>query len=90
MSGIDPAKATGRTSISPWLSVDDVAKALGFYAAAFGATERYRHGGTDEEPDVVAELGVGDTTFWVSDESPEYGNSSPETIGGSTAKLLQR
>ncbi len=31
---------------------------------------------------------VGETLFWVEDESPEHGNFSPETLGGATERLL--
>ncbi|HMK93741.1 MAG TPA: VOC family protein [Thermoleophilia bacterium] len=75
-------------AISPQLSVRRGREAVGFYTAAFGATEVYRVGGTDEDPDVVAELALGDSSFWVSDESPPHGNHSPESLGGSTVRLL--
>jgi PhnB protein len=63
-------------------------EAVEFYEAAFGAVEIYRVGGTDEHEDVVAQLSVGDTSFWVSDESPPNKNFSPESLGGSTVRLL--
>jgi PhnB protein len=56
--------------------------------AAFGAVEIYRVGGTDEHEQVVAQLSVGDSTFWVSDESPAHKNFSPESVGGCTVRLL--
>ena len=59
-----------------------------FYKAAFGAREDYRVGGTDQHQEVVAQLSVGNSTFWVSDESPEHLNFSPESLGGATTKLL--
>jgi Uncharacterized protein conserved in bacteria len=37
---------------------------------------------------VVAQLSVGNASFWVSDESPPNKNFSPETLGGSTVRLL--
>jgi PhnB protein len=36
----------------------------------------------------VSQLQVGETFFWVADESPEHENFSPETLGGSTTRLL--
>ena len=63
-------------------------EAVEFYKAAFGAVEVYRVGGTDEAEDVVSQLSVGETSFWVSDESPPHENFSPETLGGSTVRLL--
>src|SRR3954449_718657 len=75
-------------SVSVQLSVRRGRAAVEFYKAAFGARERYRVGGTDENESVVAELAVGDTTFWVADESPEHANFSPETLSGGTVRLL--
>jgi PhnB protein len=63
-------------------------EAVEFYEAAFGAVEIYRVGGTDEHQSVVSQLTVGGTSFWVSDESPPNRHSSPESLGGSTVRLL--
>jgi PhnB protein len=63
-------------------------EAVEFYKAAFGAQEVYRVGGTDEHEAVVSQLAVGDTTFWVADESPEHENFSPESLGGGTVRML--
>jgi PhnB protein len=62
--------------------------AIEFYKSAFGAVEVYRVGGTEEHESVVAQLAVGEAGFWVSDESPEHANFSPESLGGATTKLL--
>ena len=75
-------------SVSPQLSVRRGRAAVEFYKAAFGADEVYRVGGTDDHEDVVSQLAVGDATFWVSDESPPNQNFSPESLGGSTVRLL--
>jgi len=74
--------------ISPELSVRRGRAAVEFYKAAFDATELHRVGGTDEHEDVVAQLSVGNGTFWVSDESPPNQNFSPESLGGSTMRLM--
>jgi PhnB protein len=66
------------------LSVRRGPEALKFYAAAFGAVVDYQVG--DEE--IVAQLSIGDAVFWVSDEAPDVGNFSPETVGGCTCRLL--
>jgi PhnB protein len=76
------------TSIVAELSVRRGRAAVEFYKAAFGAVEVYRVGGTDEHEDVVAQLSVGDASFWVSDESPPHGNFSPESLGGGTVRIL--
>ena len=70
------------------LSVRNGRAAVAFYKAAFGAVEVYRFGGTDDLQEVVAQLAVGNSLFWVEDESPRYGNFSPETVGGATARML--
>ncbi len=74
--------------ISPELSVRRGRAAVEFYKAAFGAIEIYRVGGTDQHEAVVAQLSVGQGSFWVADESPEHKNFSPESVGGSTVRLL--
>jgi PhnB protein len=75
-------------NVSPQLSVRNGREAVEFYKRAFGAVEVYRVAGTDENPAVVSQLAVGDSTFWVADASPEHENFSPETLGGSTVRLL--
>jgi PhnB protein len=72
------------TGILAQLSVRRGRAALEFYAAAFGARVDYIVGGEE----IVAQLSVGDASFWVSDESPEHGNFSPESLGGSTTRML--
>jgi len=77
-----------QTSVSPQLSVRRGRAAVEFYKAAFGAVEDYRVGGTDDDESVVAQLSVGNASFGVSDESPPHGNFSPESLGGSTTRML--
>ncbi len=77
-----------QTSLIPQLSVRRGRAAIDFYKAAFGAVEVYRVNGTDEHPDVVSQLMVGNASFWVSDEAPTYQNYSPETLGGGTVRML--
>lgn len=74
-------------AIEPQLSVRRGVAAIAFYRGAFGASELYRVGGTDEHEPVVALLGVGDARFWVADEAPDQGNFSPESLAGSTVRL---
>jgi PhnB protein len=73
-------------SVAPMLSVRNGARAVEFYKAAFGATEVFRI----ESPDgaVVCRLSVEGAEFWVSDESPENGNYSPESLGGGTVRMI--
>jgi len=70
------------------LSVRNGRAAVDFYKQAFGAVEVYRFGGTDELEEVVAQLAIGNSMFWVEDESPPNGNFSPASIGGATTRML--
>ena len=72
-------------SIAPWLSVRNSAQAVDFYKSAFGAIEVYR---LDAGGGVVAKLSVNGAEFWLSDESPEHGNFSPESLGGGTVRMI--
>jgi PhnB protein len=36
----------------------------------------------------VARLAVGGTEFWLSDESPEHGNFSPQPLGGGSVRMI--
>ncbi len=73
-------------SLAPMLSVRGGARAVDFYKAAFRADELFRV----EAPDgaVVAQLQAYGGEFWVADESPEYLNFSPETLGGGTTRMV--
>src|SRR6266852_1032518 len=81
-----PAGASFRCSVAPWLSVRNSARAVDFYKSAFGATEVYRLDGP--EGSVVARLSVDGAEFWLSDESPEHGNLSPESLGGGSVRMI--
>jgi PhnB protein len=83
----DPRDAGApKASIAPLLSVRHGAQAVEFYKAAFGAQEVFRI--ENESGEVVAELSVGGATFWVSDESPDHLNFSPESLGGGTVRMV--
>jgi PhnB protein len=78
--------APTKAAIAPMLSVRRGAQAIDFYKAAFGAAEVFRI--DDENGSVVARLSVGEAEFWVADESPEHMNFSPESLGGSSARMV--
>ncbi len=77
-----------QTRILPQLSVRRGRAAVEFYKAAFGAVEDYRVGGANENEAVVAQLSVGNASFWIADESPPHRNFSPESLGGATTRML--
>src|ERR1700682_1800190 len=73
-------------SLAPMLSVRHGARAVEFYKTAFGAIEAYRI----EAPDgaVVSRLSIDGAEFWLSDEAPEHGNFSPESLGGGSVRMI--
>jgi PhnB protein len=73
------------TTIAAWLCVRGGARAVEFYKAAFGASELFRMGEGDS---VVARLSIQGAEFWLSDESPEHHNYSPESLGGITVRII--
>ncbi len=73
------------TIIKPTLSVRGAATAVEFYKKAFDAVVLMQVSSPDG--DTVAELSIGGATFYVADESPEYGNYSPESLGGVSIRL---
>src|SRR5579862_2325615 len=78
-------KAAIATTIAPWLCLRGGARAVDFYKAAFGAKELFR---LDAGDGVVARLSVDGAEFWLSDESPENHNFSPESLGGITVRII--
>ncbi|HET6382269.1 MAG TPA: VOC family protein [Armatimonadota bacterium] len=74
------------TSIAPFLSVRNGARAVEFYKSAFGAIEVFRV--EDPGGSVVSRLSVDGAEFWVADESPENANFSPETLSGGTVRMI--
>jgi PhnB protein len=75
-----------KTTIAPMLSVRGGAGAVEFYKQAFDATELFRMDADDGT--VVAQLAVGDSNFWVADESPAHQNFSPESLGGASSRMV--
>ena len=86
MSSVLPATSKQKTTLAPLLSVRRGAAAIEFYKTAFEAAELFRI--NDEKGAVVCRLSVGASEFWVADESPEHGNFSPESLGGSSARMV--
>ena len=74
-----------KTTITPLLYVKNGAAAIEFYKKAFGVIELMRVDGPDGI--IVAELSMDGATFFLSDESPENGNFSPESTDGTTMRI---
>src|SRR6266446_837269 len=84
--GTDAVAQPPVVSVAPMLSVRNGARAVEFYKSAFGAIEVYRV--EDPGGSVVSRLSVDGAEFWLSDESPEHGNFSPESLGGATTRMI--
>jgi PhnB protein len=78
----EPVKAIPDTyrRITPCLVVEGAVKALEFYAAVFGATERMRFPAPDGSI-AHAELQIGDSVLIVDDASPHRGTQAPPAGG---------
>lgn len=76
----------GYHSITPYLTIRNAGAALEFYKQVFGAEERFRMADHDGRVG-HAEIRIGDSLLMLSDEYPEMGARSPETIGGSPVML---
>jgi PhnB protein len=74
-----------RIGAAPRIAFKSAAKAIEFYKAAFGAREimRFEHEGHIPH----AELMIGDSTILVTDEWPEGGRFSAETLGNSPVAM---
>lgn len=77
----------GYHTITASLMVRDAARAIDFYKRAFGAVEHERMTGPDGRKIIHAELGIGDSRLFLSDEFPDMGGRAPESLGGTTASL---
>ena len=72
---------------TPYLAVDDAAKAIDFYQKAFGAKERVRM----EAPGGKighAEIEIGDSIVMLADAFPQGSTSPPSELGGTTAAIM--
>jgi PhnB protein len=77
----------GFHTITPSLVVRNAAAAIDFYKRALGAEERVRMNGPDGQSIMHAELKIGDSIIFLSEESSYSECKSPQTIGGSTTVL---
>lgn len=82
MSAEKNSKGSIASSIAPWLSVRNGARAVEFYKTAFGAVEE--HHVENPEGEIVSRLAVDDAVFWLSDDN----RCSPETLGQCSARMI--
>ena len=76
----------GYNSVTPYLVVDDAARAIEFYKQAFGAEEKFRMPMGDRIGH--AEIKIGDSFVMLADEWPDMGVLGPKSRGGPTSSLM--
>jgi PhnB protein len=76
----------GFHTATPSLVVSDAAKAIEFYKKAFGAEERMMMPGPGGKI-IHAEIKIGDSIIFLSDEIPGMGGKSPQSVGSYTGGL---
>ena len=86
MSTVNPVPEGFRT-VTPHLVVRGGAKALSFYATAFGAEEKVRMPGPGDSI-MHAEIRIGDSIVMLGEEAPEMGAVSPQKLGGSPVTIM--
>ena len=72
--------------VTPYLCVQNAAAAISFYEKAFGAREVLRIGQPDGKIG-HAEIRIREAAIMLSDEFPEMGARSPQSIGGSPVAI---
>jgi len=77
----------GFNTVNIYLVVADAGEAIDFYQKAFGAEPGFRMRGPDGESTMHAELRIGNSTIMLTEENPQWGMQSPETLGGSPASI---
>ena len=71
------------STVIPYLCIKNAARAVDFYAKAFGAVEA-----PGRITDSTGRIGhtmisIGDSEIYIADEHPEHGFKSPQSLGGS-------
>ena len=77
----------GYHSVTPYLIIRGAADAIDYYKKALGAVELFRM----PQPDgkiAHAEIKIGDSPIMLSDEHPDMGFRSPQSLGGSPISIL--
>ncbi|TKS60427.1 MAG: glyoxalase [Nitrospira sp.] len=77
----------GFHTVTPTLTMRGVEKAIGFYKRGFGAEEKMRFLGPDEKSIMHAEIKIGDSIIFLSEEHPEMGCRGPQSFGGTPVGL---
>lgn len=76
----------GFHTFTPYLNIKGAADAIEFYKRAFGAKEVGRLSMPDGSV-AHAEIEIGDSRIMLAEEMEQWGNASPQTLGGSPVTL---
>jgi len=76
----------GFHTVTPSLFVRNARQAIDFYKKALGAEETVCMTGPDGKIN-HAELRIGDSVIFLSEENPAWGTKSPQSLGGVTGAL---
>jgi PhnB protein len=77
----------GYHALTPYLAVDDAARAIEYYKEAFGAVERGRMAAPDGKIS-HAELEIGDSLIMLSDPFPQSSTRPPSELSGTSASVF--
>ena len=77
----------GFHSATPYLTLNDAARAIDFYKRAFGAQEVMRMDGPGGKIG-HAEIKIGDSIIMLADEMPGCASRSPQSLSGTTAGVF--
>jgi PhnB protein len=77
----------GYHTVTPYLAVEDAARAIEFYTQAFGAKEVVR---MDAPGGMIghAELEIGDSRIMLSDPFPQASTKPPKELGGTSFSVM--
>jgi PhnB protein len=87
MSGKVKPVPDGYHTVTPYLVISGAAKAIDFYTKAFGAQEQFRMPGPEGHI-MHAEIRIGDSVVMLSDEFPQMGAKSPQSLGGTPVNIF--
>lgn len=74
------------TTITPFLTVNNGKKAVDFYIAAFAAIEIKRFAKPDDK--LYSTISIEGAKFYIGDEEPELGNTSPGINSNSPVRVI--
>jgi PhnB protein len=85
-TGVNPIPE-GFHTVTPYMTIKDAASAIEFYKEAFGAREIFRWADSDGRVR-HAEIVIGDSPIMLTDEAPDFGMNSPQSLGGSPVHVF--